>query len=337
MDKSGLGQGQTLPLTKMLNPNRVMLIDSTMFNRRRQFPQWYDGYQTMIVDGFPTIAECIRFLNGLTHVIVCETPMNHDLIILAFQRRIRVVFCPNPEFLDMFRRPELPNPWKMVAPTPWLVDRVKARVPDTVVIPPPLFPDDFRTAREANFDRRGLRKFIHVAGVPAVHDRAGTQTVLESLKYTSADFSLVIKSQKPLEYACNDPRVTFDASDPDDNAELFTDADAVIHPRRFGGLNLVMNEALMAGLPVIMPDIEPNNSVLPSDWLVPARKTGSFMARTEVDLYEADPHALASKLDWLCGLSEMDMMREKSAAHAIALKNYAVGAVKPLWDEALAS
>ena len=76
-------------------------------------------------------------------------------------------------------------------------------------------------------------------------------------------------------YQSDDPRVTFDCSDPNDNAEIYTDADVVLHPRRYGSLNLVSKEALMSGLPVVMPDISPNKDALPADWLVPATKTGS--------------------------------------------------------------
>lgn len=37
----------------------------------------------------------------------------------------------------------------------------------------------------------------------------------------------------------------------------------MILPRKYAGLCLPMNEALMSGLPVIMTDIEPNNVILP--------------------------------------------------------------------------
>jgi glycosyltransferase involved in cell wall biosynthesis len=75
------------------------------------------------------------------------------------------------------------------------------------------------------------------------------------------------------------------------------DQDVLIMPRRFGGLCLPVNEALGAGMPVIMPSISPNNLWLPSDWLVPATKTGSFMARTRIDIHETDPRELAAKID----------------------------------------
>jgi len=335
MDKSGLGQGQTLPLTKMLNPYRVLLIDSTMFNQRVQHPEWYRDFVTHTVNGFPTNAECIRFLNGLTHVIFCETPMNWNLVALANQRGIKTVFCPNPEFVDHFLNPLLPMPWKVVAPSNWMIEKLRTIFPAAIVIPPPLFPEDFEAARETNLARRGFRRFLHVAGMPAVNDRAGTQTALEALKYTSAEFDLVIRSQKPLVCQTDDPRVTFDSSDPDNNAELFADADCLVHPRRYGGLNLIANEALTAGLPVIMPGISPNDAVLPSEWLVPAQKAGQFQTRTTIDLYDTDPIALAAKIDEFCVMSDEDLRARKERAFQIGHDNYSVQAVKPRWEELL--
>jgi hypothetical protein len=49
-------------------------------------------------------------------------------------------------------------------------------------------------------------------------------------------------------YAVEDHRVKFDFGDPDDQAELYTDFDALILPQRYGGLCLPMNEALLSGL-----------------------------------------------------------------------------------------
>lgn len=51
-----------------------------------------------------------------------------------------------------------------------------------------------------------------------------------------------------------------------------------------------------AGMPVIMPRISPNEW-LPTDWLVPATKTGQFMARQMIDLHTTDPTALADMID----------------------------------------
>jgi glycosyltransferase involved in cell wall biosynthesis len=95
----------------------------------------------------------------------------------------------------------------------------------------------------------------------------------------------------------SDHRVKFDFSDASDQAELYTRVDALILPRRYGGLCLPMNEALLSGLPVIMPDCSPNNDVLPERWLVPGTVKGQFMTRTMIDLFQVlnDARALGAE------------------------------------------
>jgi glycosyltransferase involved in cell wall biosynthesis len=65
-----------------------------------------------------------------------------------------------------------------------------------------------------------------------------------------------------------------------------------------------------------MPDIEPNNNILPPEWLVPAYKVGSFSPRTEVDIYEVDPKALADKIDEI--INQWDIAEESEKANQIA-------------------
>jgi hypothetical protein len=85
-----------------------------------------------------------------------------------------------------------------------------------------------------------------------------------------------------------------------------------------------------------MGNISPNNDVLPADWLVPASNSGSFITRTEIDLYDVDPKALAAKIDWFCALSDLKMDVQKYDAYEIAVEKYSVESVKPKWLEVLA-
>ncbi len=80
---------------------------------------------------------------------------------------------------------------------------------------------------------------------------------------------------------------------------MYKDFDALILPRRYAGLCLPTNEALISGLPVIMTDTSPNNELLPKEWLVKCKKIGQFMTRTIIDIYGSDIKALAKKIDWL--------------------------------------
>ena len=45
-DNTGLGN-QTMELVKMLNPDKILLINSQFFNNNKQHPEWYKDYNVI--------------------------------------------------------------------------------------------------------------------------------------------------------------------------------------------------------------------------------------------------------------------------------------------------
>lgn len=323
-DKTGLGN-QTLELTKMLEPHKVLLINSIPFNGNPQHPQWYDGYNVQHVRGFPTDAEVDQFLDGLDAVLTCEIPYNWHMFREAKKRGIRTVLQYNYEFLDYLNNPSLPLPDVLLSPSVWHLAEMQSRFQDqceVVYLPPPTNPEPFEPIAHHNANKDCRRRYLHVVGKRAIHDRNGTDTLLRALKYLKlTGIEIVIKSQQELPRELLNQskyKVTVDTSNPDNPSELYRDFDAVILPRKFGGLCLPMNEALCAGLPVIMTDVEPNDYLLPDEWLVPVTKNGEFMTRTNIDIYEADEMALAKKIDWLSTLGDDKLLEWKEHASNLA-------------------
>src|SRR4249919_1601689 len=70
----------------------------------------------------------------------------------------------------------------------------------------------------------------------------------------------------------------WDSSAPDQQRRLYADFDALVM-RRDGWFCLRCNEALTSGLPVIMSNTSPNDSILPAEWLVPGAFDGGFTSR----------------------------------------------------------
>ena len=91
---------------------------------------------------------------------------------------------------------------------------------------------------------------------------------------------------------------------------------------------LPMTEALASGLPVIMTNVEPNNKTLPKEWLVSSKSAGSFMTRTQIDLYNADHNALAVKI---AEFALKDTTEDKLKAREIAQKEYSSQIVLEKW------
>jgi glycosyltransferase involved in cell wall biosynthesis len=301
----------------MLWPAKVLIIDSRPFNGAgvKQHPERFDGYDSIITNGFPTDAECHRFLDGLTHVLTCETPYNYELFAEAGRRGIKTYLQSNHEFCDYLTGSERPLPSRFLAPSTWKLDVMQKRFGDRVVLlPPPTFPRDFAQARIANHGRMGKRRFLHVVGKPAHGDRNGTMLLMYAMQRSRADLELVVKSQQPLQPIIKDKRISWDSSAPDNQWRLYEGFDALIMPRRYGGLCLPCNEALTSGLPVIMSNTSPNDAILPADWLVPGAFNGGFTSRVPIPYFNINIAALAQKLDEWATMPDEVLDQQKARA-----------------------
>jgi hypothetical protein len=319
-DNTGLGN-QTRDLVRMLNPDRILLINSTKFNNNKQYPEWYDGYNVTMTNGFPTKQEVAIFMDGLNSVLTCETFYHPHFINLAQRRKVKTLMQYNYEFLDHLNKPDMPLPTYMISPSYWKVDETIAKFGnDTKVvhIPPPIHLDDFRSVRENNMSK-DHKRLLHIGGKAASQDRNGTQTVIDMLRYSKADYELVIRSQSELNINYKDSRLTVEIGNIDIRSEMYDGFDAMIMPRRYAGLCLPMNEALVSGLPVFMTDISPNNQILPNDWLVSSSKVSTLMTRVKLDVYEADVKELGKKIDRYVN-SDKKLQKEKAAT--IGFENF---------------
>jgi glycosyltransferase involved in cell wall biosynthesis len=284
----------------MLKPSKVMIIDSRPFNGSgvKQYPERFAEFDSVIIDGFPTDEQCHASLDGLTHILTCETPYNFALFAEAERRGVKTFLQSNYEFCDYLTGSERPLPTKFLAPSSWKLDVMQRRFGDRVVLlPPPTFPRDFAQARIANHGWSGRRRFLHIVGKPAQGDRNGTMLLMYAMQRSRADFELVLKSQEPLQPLIKDKRITWDSSAPDDQWRLYAGFDALIMPRRYGGLCLPCNEGLISGLPVIMSNTSPNDAILPAEWLVPGAFNGGFTSRVPIPYFNVNIVALARKLD----------------------------------------
>jgi glycosyltransferase involved in cell wall biosynthesis len=330
MDDSGLGH-QTRNLVRVLNPDKVIAIDFSFYNKFKQHPEWYKDYNTTYINGFLQDDDVRKIMNEADIVLTAETFYNNRFIDIAELYGVKTINQINYEFFDPLANRNLLIPSVVAMPSYWHLQDMSRQTQRCIYLPPPIFLEDFSEVRKVNRERTGKKRFLHVAGKMATHDRAGTKSLLDSLKYSTEDFELVIKVQSGEQLNTVDPRVTFDYTSLDDERELYRGFDAMVQPRRYAGLNLPMNEALAAGLPVIMTDISPNNQVLPSEWLVKSFNNGSFFARTNIELFSAFPQSLGAKLDEFSQLEESQLKEHKVRAYNIALAEYSVEKFLERW------
>jgi glycosyltransferase involved in cell wall biosynthesis len=335
-DNTGLGN-QTRELVKMLNPDKILLIDSKHFNGNKQHPEWYKDYNVITTSvGFPTKPEVIEFLRDIDIVLSCETFYRQDFLHYAKRRGIKTILQYNFEFLLNMSVPEAELPDVLLAPSLWNIDQIEKMVDGRckiISLPPPTDSTLFENVRQNNMSKNHNR-LLHVGGKFAAKDRNGTETVLQMLKYSKANYELVITTQKFPELNLKDSRVTVNNNNPENREELYNGFDAMVLPRRYAGLCLPMNEALISGLPVFMTNISPNNLILPKEWLVKSEHVNSFQAKSLIDVYEGSPEHLATIVDDY--MNNKDKREMKDSALQIGLNNFAKNNLKDKYLDLIA-
>lgn len=305
-DKTGLGY-QTKAFYDHLKPAKTMLIDISMLNGQPQYYGWYED--VFIVKGFPNAMQIKSFLQDLDCVFTCETPYNYELYQIARQMGVKTVNQYNPEFFDHFTH-SYPKPDMLINPSKWLYNEVDVWCRDNGVkhkyIHFPVDRDKFK------FRKRSTKKLMHIAGKPAANDRNGTWDFMRAVPngIVTTQSEELARSVRQRYSHCN---VWTNIPNPED---IYTYGDVMILPRKYGGNCLPLNEAISSGMPVIMPDISPNNQFLPNNWLVPAVKTGYFEPRIKVDIYQMDQDALAKKIEEI--KLEWDIEKESEKADRLA-------------------
>lgn len=330
-DNTGLGN-QTRELVKMLNPHKILLIDSYSFNNNKQYPHWYDGYDVIkTIKGMPRMKEVLAFLDEVDVVISCETFYHLDFVDIARKRNIKTILQYNYELFGNMVNPEWSLPDILLSPSIWNMDIVEKKFGSKCKVyhlPPPTDTSLFNVARENNISKTHKR-ILHIAGKKAAKDRNGTNTVVEMLKHSSADYELVIATQTPLDFINKDSRLKINKDNVRNREDLYNGYDAMVLPRRYAGLCLPMNEALISGLPVFMTDISPNNQILPSDWLIHSNKIGEFKTKSMVDIYEADAIKLGNTIDNYINSDKIN--KYKNIAVEIGFNNFSVENLKDKW------
>ena len=305
-NQGGLGI-QTKRLYEMLKPDKVLLIDSRKFSKNKRMNwDWYPKSITTVTDGFPNNRDVLGWIPGLKTVLTVENPYNFFLIKACRDRGIKTIVQSNYEFNENVYAPHLPIPDLFLMPSYWKLKEMEEMFgKDRVMyLPPPIDPDEFHDVFWSMTNRKFMAdyqrpSFLHVVGTLAHKDRNGTLDLLRAVKRCKGKFYLTIHSQHelPPEYIIDDPKITYRIKNFKKNDDIYVGFNGLILPRRYGGLSLTTNEALMSGIPVMMTDISPNNKLLPKEWLVPVRKKASVQIRMSINTYSAYSYSLAKKID----------------------------------------
>lgn len=345
-DDTGLGN-QSWEFHRHLRPEKTLIVDLTGMSASGKnlsiHPGRFDSGEVTVCPGIPDDTVLDSWLEGLSAVFTMETPYNYRLYTLARQRGIQTVLQANWELLDYLQPGEHQDhlPDILAMPSVWHLDDVARLFSDRMEVfylPVPI-PTD-RWAETAP-PESSCSRLLHVAGHPALADRNGTTDLLAALAHVRSEVTVTMTCQRPgylgslitAGGVSRNVTLVVDSASAEDYWGLYPGHDALVLPRRYGGLCLPLNEAIGAGIPALVPDISPNNRWLPEEWLTPASLCDTVMAKTEIEVYRTDPQALAESIDRIVSDTVLySVVREQASSLS---QRYSWDSLSPYYEEIL--
>jgi glycosyltransferase involved in cell wall biosynthesis len=318
-----------------LSPHRVLLVEP----QPASWPQHRE-----LLDGHPVTHvhwrrgrlypdQAVRdLLDDVDVLYTAETVYDPELPFVAAEHGCVVVRHANPEQLGVDELID-GDPTVWWSATPWRLAEMPA---GTRVVPMPVEPPPKGFAPNANDANRPVR-FVHTVGHAAQEDRAGTRIVAQAVKTLRARCEVHVWCQDrqlhvPFKIAGKGVDLTVRTGGVDDRWDLYRGGDVLVLPRRYGGLSLPSQEAMAAGLALVMTDCSPNE-VWPGPRVKSRRRWWVHMRCGQVEMHDADPGQLTLLMQQLAeDRDEVDKWKAESRAWAEA---NTWDALRPLWLEEL--
>lgn len=293
-------------------------------------PERYPGQtRVQFTDGLLPEAEVRAWLDGLDVVYTAETFYDWRLTGWADDVGCATVCHINPEFYRA--REARPSAWW--APTTWRLEHLPPR---TRVVPVPIALDRWPCLPER--EEGAPLRWLHVVGKRAMADRNGTTSVVQAIRRVRRSHAFVLRAQESRMAAARSAshrvKVTSESVNLADYWQLYSGADAMVLPRRYGGLCLPALEAMGAGLPVVMTDTSPQADDWPVTCVASRPGRALHMSGGAIQPVDVNIRALADLMDsWADDPALFQEARD--TAHAFAL-SHSWDTLAPLIREELA-
>ncbi len=303
-DDTGLGV-QTHEMWRHLRPDVTVVVD--MSKLRRHAPQHTNRYPGAIVTTWGGVNKKFDSRTALSSLGMCD-------VIITAETWYDTQIAALPGVSVLYLNPELygGEPADVYwTPTSW---RLASTPAETITVPLPVATD--RPYRRGT----GL---LHVAGKQAAADRNGSATAIKAAR--AAGVPLTVTYQETRVSSTLGVR-SIPATE--NYWDLYQHGDVLLLPRRYGGLSLPVQEAMAAGLAVIMTDIEPNTATWPVYPVGAVASHKVMVPAGPVRCYDPDPKILVGALrtmdDWKAEY------QERSAQWAAA---NSWDSLLPIWEE----
>lgn len=305
----------------------VLVVDVTNSSGRR-FPS--DRFRfpgapiVQCRSGWKLHEQTVRdWLTSVDVVYSAETFYDTRFTEWASAQRVATVVHANPEFVAPEGGWAIGDPTERWSPTCW---RNRLMPQPTRVVTFPVALDRFTPVDPHD----GPPRWLHVGGKQALADRNGTSTLVEALRYLDYPCSVTIATQEQTLPRIQVPKhvdVSFVQS-ARHYWELYPGHDALVMPRRYGGLCLPAQEAMAAGLAVLMPNIEPNPQTWPVHTVPGAFIEEALMPAGRVPIATVNPRDLALAMDELADPNRRAKFQSRSRSWAQA---NSWDALRPEW------
>lgn len=324
---------QTYEFARHVQPDRVAVVD--MGPLARGFEMHMDRYPNATIWRFENgqlPESAVRsWLGGLDVVYSVETVYDIRLIEWARAARCRTIVHVNPEFFHWNLDPRAPVPDRFWLPTTWRSGYLPR---DAVVVPVPVALDRFQPRI-----RERAETFLHVAGHTAAGDRNGTNALMTAARYMRQPSRILVLGQDrhlPSGRTRNRAvRIETRPGGVDDYWRLYDDGDVLVMPRRYGGLCLPVQEAMAAGMGVVMTDVEPQRSTWPVLGVRSVLRGQLDTPGGRIEMANVDPSALARVMDSL--VADPPSMADLSSASICWAQAHSWDALLPTYVRELAA
>lgn len=294
-DDRGLGT-LTWEFFNHMSPTKTLVV----LTGAQDFPEHPDrfyGGGTLFDHLRPDLSlgeEVIRdFLEGLDVVYTAETFYDWRIVNWARHMGVKTVIHGMPE-LTRHHREKLPKPDAWWWPTPWLMK--KSPIPKGRLVPIPTARQEPREA--APYDS-GPLLIVHPGGKRALADRDGTEIFVEALHHVTSWFHATVFSQEHDHLVEELDHGVIDFQPYQESRwSLYEGQHLMVLPRRYGGLSLKVQESLGCGVPVIMPNVEPND-FYPGPRVAALPGPHVRVPFGPLPTWNASPHAIAEQIDIL--------------------------------------
>lgn len=293
-DEGGLGT-QTWEYARHLQPAALLMLDVPP-GRGEPDESRYEGLaEQFFWSTFPLGPDdggiWRRFALACDVVLTAETYYWDEFPYVCADSGTKLVVHANPE-LWPFHASQTRPPFTTWVPTDWMTKKLGH--PEVVPVPVDRERCEWRHVET-------VRTMLHVSA-PAFHDRNGTNLVKDALPHCRTSFTLQVAGPDIPSDPVQIGNVTVQGiGSVRDYWTIYDDADALVLPRRYGGLCLPMQEAASCGLPIISLRLPPQRAWLHDPLLIQEQMVTPRvrMKGGPVNVWGCDARLLAAAMDAL--------------------------------------